>query len=134
MFLFLASLFSNFFQLHLLGISYYVVINSYHNKYKARHSRSFQYDEEVSREDLLGAEESRHSSSGGGLSFGGGAGGGLFGTRVPAKSRLNTVFALASRDSVLSAEGLVEDIIVPHVAEREGNKVAWSVINDDWYS
>lgn len=33
------------------------------------------------------------------------------------------MFALATRDAVLSPDGLIEDILVPHQAEREGKKV-----------
>uniref|UniRef100_A0A6A7G1B6 Vacuolar protein sorting-associated protein 52 homolog n=2 Tax=Hirondellea gigas TaxID=1518452 RepID=A0A6A7G1B6_9CRUS len=93
-----------------------------------------QYDELMCRDDLLGSEDSRYSSSGmGSSSFAsftsGGSGGGLFGSsRVPAKSRLHTVFALATRDAVLSPDGLMEDIIVPHIAERDGNRYPFEML------
>jgi hypothetical protein len=75
----------------------------------------------VTREDLLAADDVRGGAGGGGPA---GGTAGFFGGRTAPRSRLNSVFALANRDAVLSPEGLTEDIIVPHVAERESKKVA----------
>ncbi|KAF2355350.1 Vps52 [Trinorchestia longiramus] len=85
----------------------------------------FQYEEQVTREDLLAADDFRSGAAGGGA---GATAAGFFGGRSAPRSRLNSVFALANRDVVLSPEGLTEDIIVPHVAEREGKKFGFEVL------
>ncbi|XP_018022965.1 vacuolar protein sorting-associated protein 52 homolog [Hyalella azteca] len=84
-----------------------------------------QFDEQVTREDLLAADDVRGGAGGGGAA---GGTAGFFGGRAAPRSRLNSVFALANRDAVLSPEGLTEDIIVPHVAEREGRKLPFEVL------
>lgn len=65
-----------------------------------------QYEEGVTRDDLMGVEDSRANS---------------FFTKS-LKSR-GTVFTLGTRDSVLSPSGLIQDIIVPHTAGKGETKV-----------
>lgn len=68
-----------------------------------------QYEEGVTRDDLMGVEDSRANS---------------FFTKS-LKSR-GTVFTLGTRDSVLSPTGLTQDIIVPHTASKGEAKVRCS--------
>ena len=70
-----------------------------------------QYEEGVTRDDLMGVEDSRANS---------------FFTKS-LKSR-GTVFTLGTRDSVLSPTGLIQDIIVPHTAGKGETKVRCRVL------
>ncbi|XP_045132398.1 vacuolar protein sorting-associated protein 52 homolog isoform X2 [Portunus trituberculatus] len=86
------------------------VYSSYFQSY-TKQLWKLQYEEGVTRDDLMGVEDSRANS---------------FFTKS-LKSR-GTVFTLGTRDSVLSPTGLIQDIIVPHTAGKGETKYAFEVL------
>lgn len=86
------------------------VYSSYFQSY-TKQLWKLQYEEGVTRDDLMGVEDSRANS---------------FFTKS-LKSR-GTVFTLGTRDSVLSPTGLTQDIIVPHTASKGEAKYPFEVL------
>lgn len=86
------------------------VYTSYFQAY-TKHLWKLQYEEGVTKEDLMGIEEGKNNS--------------FFGKNM--KSR-GTVFTLGNRDSVLSTTGLTKDIIVPHTAAKDGAKYSFEIL------
>ncbi|KAK4328680.1 hypothetical protein Pmani_000927 [Petrolisthes manimaculis] len=86
------------------------VYSSYFQSY-TKQLWKLQYEEGVTRDDLMGVEDTRTNS---------------FFTKS-LKSR-GTIFTLGSRDSLLSPQGLIQDIIVPHTAGKGDAKYAFEVL------
>lgn len=87
---------------------YVETLSKVYSSYFASYTKQLwklQYEEGVTRDDLMGHEDSRASS--------------FF--QKSLKSR-GTVFTLGKRDSVLSPTGLTQDIIVPHTAGKNEAK------------
>ncbi|CAL4060629.1 unnamed protein product, partial [Meganyctiphanes norvegica] len=86
------------------------VYSSYFQSY-TKQLWKLQYEEGVTRDDLMGVEDSRSNS--------------FF--QKSLKSR-GTVFTLGKRDTVLSPTGLTQDIIVPHTAGKNEARYPFEVL------